>query len=450
MRKMKRILVILILSLSNVVFGQLPRSSNLIGSYSFTGNANDSSGNNYNGTLNGNPSLTTDRYGRSNSAYAFDGNDYIYTSDNMANQFSNVFTISAWIKSTNNATVDIFGMGIQTCDSNAGPVIRLGSLINFNRCNEGFNTNNGNYYYDGVWHHYAFTYSGSQRKVYRDGNLISTNTKSNIFTINTYGLAIGRNQMNQNSNFFIGSMDEVNVWNVALTDNEISSVYNYTGNAAPTNITLSASAFNENLPTGTQVSSLTATDSDNGDSHTFTLASGNGTNDADNNYFTIQGASLKTSGTFDYETKSSYNIYINTNDGIASYAKAFTISVNNINDAPTAITASSGVGNIDYLIVAGGGGGASGGGGGGGVLQASNYSLNMDNPATVFVGSGGSAGSGGSGSSGANIGGNGQNSFINSLVAIGGGGGGNSQVNSGKGADGGSGGGGSYDRPSVA
>ena len=74
----------------------------------------------------------------------------------------------------------------------------------------------------------------------------------------------------------------------------------------------------------------------------------------------------------------------------------------------------------------------------------------MDNPATVFVGSGGSAGSGGSGSSGANIGGNGQNSYINSLVAIGGGGGGNSQVNSGKGADGGSGGGGSYDRPSVA
>ena len=74
----------------------------------------------------------------------------------------------------------------------------------------------------------------------------------------------------------------------------------------------------------------------------------------------------------------------------------------------------------------------------------------MDTPATVFVGSGGSAGSGGSGSSGANIGGNGQNSYINSLVAIGGGGGGNSQVNSGKGADGGSGGGGSYDRPSVA
>jgi len=38
----------------------------LIGSYSFTGNANDSSGNNYNGTFTGNPTLTSDRNGASN------------------------------------------------------------------------------------------------------------------------------------------------------------------------------------------------------------------------------------------------------------------------------------------------------------------------------------------------------------------------------------------------
>ena len=98
-------------------------------------------------------------------------------------------------------------------------------------------------------------------------------------------------------------------------------------------ITLSATAFNENISSGTNIASLTATDSDNGDSHTFTLATGNGTNDADNNYFAIQGASLVTSGTFDFETKSSYNVYINTNDGTDNYAKAFTLSVNDVNEA---------------------------------------------------------------------------------------------------------------------
>ena len=37
----------------------------------------------------------------------------------------------------------------------------------------------------------------------------------------------------------------------------------------------------------------------------------------------------------DYETKASYNIYINVNDGANNYAKAFTVSVTNINEAPT-------------------------------------------------------------------------------------------------------------------
>ena len=232
---MQKILFTLLSFYCISLLGQLPRSSNLIGSYSFTGNANDSSGNNYHGTFTGNPTLTSDRNGVSNSAYTFDGNDYIYTSDTMADEFTNVFTISAWIKSTNNATVDIFGLGQQECNSNAGPVIRLGSNINFNRCNEGFDTPNSNYYYDGVWHHYAFTYSGSQRKVYRDGTLVNTNTKSNIFNINTYGLAIGRAQMDLSGDFFVGSMDEVNVWNIALTDAEVSSVYNYSENNTTVN-----------------------------------------------------------------------------------------------------------------------------------------------------------------------------------------------------------------------
>ena len=232
---MQKILFTLLSFYCISLLGQLPRSSNLIGSYSFTGNANDSSGNNYHGTFTGNPTLTSDRNGVSNSAYTFDGNDYMYTSDTMADEFTNVFTISAWIKSTNNATVDIFGLGQQECNSNAGPVIRLGSNINFNRCNEGFDTPNSNYYYDGVWHHYAFTYSGSQRKVYRDGTLVNTNTKSNIFNINTYGLAIGRAQMDLSGDFFVGSMDEVNVWNIALTDAEVSSVYNYSENNTAVN-----------------------------------------------------------------------------------------------------------------------------------------------------------------------------------------------------------------------
>ena len=44
----------------------------------------------------------------------------------------------------------------------------------------------------------------------------------------------------------------------------------------------------------------------------------------------ISGTSLVTSGTIDFETKSSMNIYVNVNDGVNDYAKAFTISVSDI------------------------------------------------------------------------------------------------------------------------
>ena len=67
--KMRKILLLFI---SNILYGQLPQASNLIGSYSFTGNANDSSGNNYNGTFTGNPSLTDDRNGVLNSTYTLE------------------------------------------------------------------------------------------------------------------------------------------------------------------------------------------------------------------------------------------------------------------------------------------------------------------------------------------------------------------------------------------
>ena len=231
---MKNKFFIIFSILATFAFSQLPQTNDIIGKYDFSGNSNDTSGNNFNATATGDPSLTIDRFGNSNSAYEFDGNDYFYTSNSMANQFTNTFTISAWIKSTNNATVDILGLGYQTCSSNAGPVIRLGANLNFNRCNEGFDTSNSNYHYDGQWHHYVFSYNSSQRKVYRDGVLINTLNKSNIFNISTYGLAIARAQMNLNGTFFTGTMDDVVIWNVALTDNEVTQLFNYNPNLATT------------------------------------------------------------------------------------------------------------------------------------------------------------------------------------------------------------------------
>ena len=84
---------------------------------------------------------------------------------------------------------------------------------------------------------------------------------------------------------------------------------------------------------------MTTTDVDSGDTFTYTLVSGAG--DTDNASFSISGANLLTNTALDYETKSSYSIRIQTSDGTAIYAKAFTINIVNVNDAPTDIILSS-------------------------------------------------------------------------------------------------------------
>ena len=106
-------------------------------------------------------------------------------------------------------------------------------------------------------------------------------------------------------------------------------------NESPTDITLSPSSVDENEPSGTDVGPLATTDPDSGDTFTYTLVAGTG--DDDNADFQVTGSTLKTSETFDYETKSSYTVRVRTTDsGNASTEKALTITVNNTNDAPTA------------------------------------------------------------------------------------------------------------------
>ncbi|MDA1143398.1 MAG: thrombospondin type 3 repeat-containing protein [Bacteroidetes bacterium] len=103
-------------------------------------------------------------------------------------------------------------------------------------------------------------------------------------------------------------------------------------NSTPTNISLSSLSVNENVTIGTTIGALSTTDSDSGDTHTYTLVSGTG--DTDNASFSISGTNLLTNMALDYETKNSYSIRIQTSDGTATYAKAFTITVNNIDEDP--------------------------------------------------------------------------------------------------------------------
>ncbi|MEY2573338.1 MAG: large repetitive protein, partial [Verrucomicrobiota bacterium] len=106
-------------------------------------------------------------------------------------------------------------------------------------------------------------------------------------------------------------------------------------NQLPTNIALSNSSVDENRPAGTDVGTLSTTDPDAGDTHTYSLVAGAGS--TDNSSFQINGAILKTAAPLDFETKASYSVRVQTDDGHGgTFAKQFTITANNINEAPTA------------------------------------------------------------------------------------------------------------------
>ncbi|MDQ3822234.1 MAG: cadherin domain-containing protein [Actinomycetota bacterium] len=85
---------------------------------------------------------------------------------------------------------------------------------------------------------------------------------------------------------------------------------------------------------------MSATDQDAGDTQTFSLVAGAG--DADNASFQIDGSTLKTNAVFDFETKSVYSIRVRATDGPGLFhEEAFTITVTDVNAAPTDIQLSS-------------------------------------------------------------------------------------------------------------
>ena len=98
------------------------------------------------------------------------------------------------------------------------------------------------------------------------------------------------------------------------------------GGAIPTDILLSNATVAENEPVGTAVGTFSTTDPDTGDTHTYALVTGAG--DDDNASFTIDGDTLRTAETFDFEAKSGYTVRVRTTDPDSlRYEEQFTITV---------------------------------------------------------------------------------------------------------------------------
>ncbi|MFM6479711.1 MAG: cadherin domain-containing protein [Microcystis panniformis] len=105
-------------------------------------------------------------------------------------------------------------------------------------------------------------------------------------------------------------------------------------NQAPTNLALSATTVNENVPVNTVIGTFSSTDPDTGNTFTYSLVAGTG--DTDNSAFSIVGNQLQINNSPDFETKNSYSIRVKTTDqGGLSFEKTLTITVNDVNENPS-------------------------------------------------------------------------------------------------------------------
>ncbi|OFY83660.1 MAG: hypothetical protein A3F72_15395 [Bacteroidetes bacterium RIFCSPLOWO2_12_FULL_35_15] len=115
--------------------------------------------------------------------------------------------------------------------------------------------------------------------------------------------------------------------------------FNVRNNDAPTNMALSSLLVPENYSVGTNVATITTTDSDLADTHTYSLVAGNGA--LDNSKFIISGNQLVLNVTVNVTIQDSLFIRLRTTDNLGCYfEKEFILQVVNANDAPTALVLS--------------------------------------------------------------------------------------------------------------
>jgi len=410
-----------------------PRRDRLVVEYNtstnptFEGAVRDTSGRGNDGVFYGGAS-----YDATEKALVFDGtDDYITT--RIHNQPGDwIHSISFWVKFTNLTGVDTeapfqIGPGTGAAISKYSALDWTSAQLNWYFFSNDLDTSYALGTGASKWIHFACVYEGggaaSSRHIYLDGINISSyyaSSPSNPLNFNSNQvLTLGRDsdRASTDPSYFHGSISNFKLYDVALTAEEVKTLYDMgrTGHivnpqplhiAAPVQVEKTLRIPVDNTYTGAYTAGMIRYNQDLGK---IQVHNGSG-------WLTIDGGVSATGGTVTYAD--GYTIHTFTDSG------TFTVY--------------SG-GDIEYLVVAGGGGGgknAGAGGGAGGMRSGTLTGIGNDTYA-ITVGEGGA---GGTTDQTGTLASKGSDSSIAELVTAEGGGAG---VNSGgtTGGNGGSGGG---------
>ena len=230
----------------------------LVSWYPFNGNANDASVNGKNGTIYGGVTLTTDRFNNPNNSYNFNGTtgailaDTFYVSNNFTASFwylaSSSINLSASNTQSNSGSTILckggsnspcnyadfafgfkngyYGTGEQNCTSNSWLETELGWGCNYtyvSNCNSNISLQYN-------WTNLTIVLSSGYLKRYSNGVLIDSITytaHSGLLANSGYPLSIGGRYVANCCilGFWNGKLDDIGIWNRALTAQEIADLY---------------------------------------------------------------------------------------------------------------------------------------------------------------------------------------------------------------------------------
>jgi len=214
-------------------------TNGLVAYYPFSGNANDLSGNGNNGTVNG-ATLTTDRFGNANSAYSFNGVSNYILVNNSASINSPTISISGWFNTktlptdSNAGCKSLVSKWWQipgTCGSNHDTyLVTLTYLGNDPTICAATQFYSGVTFFPnlsistGTWYQFVFIHNATQGgQLYINGNLVVSNQTSGSICYSTNPLYIGvDNDGGTLWRYFNGSIDDIRIYNRALTTAEIT------------------------------------------------------------------------------------------------------------------------------------------------------------------------------------------------------------------------------------
>ena len=213
----------------------------LVAFYPFGGNEIDAGPNNFVPTIFGNVSFSgTDRDSNEDGAAVFDGASGLVVPDNDAYNFeTSDFSIGVWVKTDDTSKMMVWqesganGPGdnqawLRIGDNSSDRLLRFatedsggGAILNVGEAETGGVS-------DGEWHYVVTVREGSTTRMYIDGDLVKEMDKSAIKDVSNeqdFKIAMQEGEDGYHT-FFTGQLDDMVIYNKALTSEEVAELYN--------------------------------------------------------------------------------------------------------------------------------------------------------------------------------------------------------------------------------